>query len=222
MTDVTALLRERPCLLLDFDGPICAVFSGLSNRSAALQLIDATGVTPPTEVASTSDPFDVLNFAASALGEPTVTRVEECFTNAELEAVRTARPTPHADAVIRSGAVPFRRVAVVSNNSSAAVSAYLAAHGLRPYIAGIFARTSSNVARLKPAPDLLKEAMASLKLPPERCSFVGDSVTDIQAAHAADIPAIAFANKPGKAERLAEYQPEAIITSMSELLPALS
>jgi phosphoglycolate phosphatase-like HAD superfamily hydrolase len=64
--------------------------------------------------------------------------------------------------------------------------------------------------------------MAALEMRSDNCVFVGDSTTDIQAAHAAGVPAIGYANKPGKATCFAGYAPAAIITSMSEILSALS
>lgn len=52
------------------------------------------------------------------------------------------------------------------------------------------------------------------------CALVGDSTTDVEAAHAICAATIAYANKPGKTERLAGA--DAVITSMAELLDALA
>ncbi|MGD9736008.1 MAG: haloacid dehalogenase, partial [Solirubrobacterales bacterium] len=76
-----------------------------------------------------TDPFDVLRCAAT-LSPTAAERTHERLTAAELAAVPTARPTPGADDLIRAWRDNGRQVAAVSNNSQAAVTAYLARHGL--------------------------------------------------------------------------------------------
>jgi HAD superfamily hydrolase (TIGR01509 family) len=186
-----------------------------------VELASAIGSELPEEIAASADPFDVLRYAEQ-LGEPLASTVERRFTELELDAVRTAVPTEHAHDVIRLAAPRSHLLAVVSNNSSVSIDAYLTAHGLRDHVAGIFARTSSDISQLKPSPYLLHAAMAALEMRSDNCVFVDDSTTDIQAAHAAGVPAIGYANKPGKAKCFAGYAPAAIIASMSEILSALS
>ncbi|WP_051028883.1 HAD family hydrolase [Nocardia takedensis] len=212
------LVAARPLLLLDFDGPVCSVFAGLSSREVARQLSDALGAELPSDLSATADPFEILQYAAE-VSPATAVSTERELTRLEVRAVAVADPTPHAHEVIRAGG-KRHRVAVVSNNSVAAIDAYLRAHDLREQVAGIFARTSAATA-LKPAPDLLCAALEELGFQPDQATFTGDSITDLQAANAATIPAIGFANKPGKAERFADYQPAATITGMSELSDAL-
>ena len=48
------------------------------------------------------------------------------------------------------------------------------------------------------------------------------STTDIEAAHAAGVPCIGYANRPGKAEALAAAGADAIVTDMSDLAAVLS
>lgn len=220
MTDLVGLVSECRVLLLDFDGPVCSVFSGISNRSAAEALVAELDSPPPSDLARTDDPFDILHFAAS-LGPAEATKIERRFTEIEIEAVRTARPTPDTAELIRDLWHRTDGLGVVSNNSAAAVDAYLQAHDLRQFVGGarrgIYARSSSDVSLLKPNPHMLFEALADLHAAPEECLFVGDSVSDIQAAHAAGVRAVAFANRPEKVQRFAEYTPAAIITSMREL-----
>jgi len=50
--------------------------------------------------------------------------------------------------------------------------------------------------------------------------FIGDIPSDVGAGHAARVPVVGYANKPGKAERLAKA--DAIITSMADLAAALT
>ncbi|MGW3615296.1 HAD family hydrolase, partial [Micromonospora sp. NPDC005163] len=51
--------------------------------------------------------------------------------------------------------------------------------------------------------------------------LVGDSTTDIQAAQAAGVGSIGYANKPGKSEALTQVGADAVIRQMTELSTAL-
>lgn len=220
MTDLAELLADRPYMLLDFDGPVCGVFAGISSRRVAQRLGQAIGLPLPEHLGATSDPFELLQYAAQFSSE-TAHSAEHELTRLEVEAVGFAAPTPYAHDVIRAAS---RRkggaVAIVSNNSVAAIDTYLSEHGLRDDIAGIYARTSAGTP-LKPNPHLLSSAMASLGVEPERSTFTGDSTTDLEAANSAHVPAIGYANKPGKADRFAAYSPAVTISSMSALLQAV-
>ncbi|WP_067670349.1 HAD family hydrolase [Nocardia miyunensis] len=220
MIDGSAIAQAHRCLLLDFDGPVCAVFSDLTDRAAVAELVAELPAPLPDELRTTRDPFFVLQYAATTYDYSTTARLERCFTEFELAAARKARPTPHADEVIRYTAMNSRIIAIVSNNSVTAIDAYLTQHGLRPFVSGIFGRTATNLTKLKPSPFLLEEAVDQLAVLSSDCVFVGDSITDLQAAHAAHVPVVAFANKPGKADDFTRYQPAAVIRSMAELLPA--
>ncbi|MFF0493439.1 HAD family hydrolase [Nocardia sp. NPDC004068] len=205
------------CLLLDFDGPVCGVFAGLPASSAAANLARTLAPPVPTEVSNFIDPFDVLRYAAEHRREE-LDEVERHFATIELGAIRQARPTEGAAELIRAAANrPSMCVAIVSNNSVPAINAYLDAHDLRTHITGVFARRSADVSRLKPAPALLLEALDALGCSANQTVFVGDSLTDIQAGHAANVPVIAFANRPEKAERFIAASPLGIVTSMAQL-----
>ncbi|WP_233564897.1 HAD family hydrolase [Micromonospora musae] len=63
-------------------------------------------------------------------------------------------------------------------------------------------------------------AIRELDAEPAECVLVGDSVSDIEAAHAAGVAAIGYANKPGKRERFAAA--DVVIDSMAELVTAFA
>ncbi|GAA5047841.1 HAD family hydrolase [Nocardia callitridis] len=220
MTALAELLRGRRLVLLDFDGPICAVFSGIPDHAAAGELVDVIG-TVPTEVATSTDPFDILRYVAES--RPDIAeQVEQRFTEIETKAVGSARPTADASEFITEAArTPGMKVAVASNNSVQAIGAYLDAYGLRSYVSGIFARTSADPSILKPAPRLLLDPLDTFDCSPDDAIFVGDSTTDVQAGNAAGVRTIAFANRPEKTIRFAPFRPAATITRMAELRQAL-
>jgi beta-phosphoglucomutase-like phosphatase (HAD superfamily) len=112
-------------------------------------------------------------------------------------------------------------VAIVSNNSHDAVHAYLTTHHLTGQIDYISARTQADVARLKPHPHLVTQATHALAAEPTASVLIGDSITDIHAAHAAGVPAIGYANKTSKPPRFTDTSAAAVITRMIDLTTAL-
>jgi HAD superfamily hydrolase (TIGR01662 family) len=204
---VADLLAKRDHVLLDFDGPICAVFGGaLSDRDVADRLKPLLGGTIPVGVANARDPFDVLRYAASC-GPATAKVVETQLRRLELEAVASAPLTPGAVEAIRSLHLPGFTITVVSNNSTDAIRSFLVIHEHASHVRGISGRTRVDPSFLKPNPFLLEQAIQSLGTSPKSCVMVGDSVADIDAARAAGVSVIAYANKPDKAGQLAIMAP---------------
>jgi beta-phosphoglucomutase-like phosphatase (HAD superfamily) len=70
----------------------------------------------------------------------------------EVAAAATAKLTPYVHEVLAGCRESGRVVAVVSNNSARAVTAYLDRHGLSDGIAQVVARPSHDPALLKPVP----------------------------------------------------------------------
>jgi HAD superfamily hydrolase (TIGR01549 family) len=211
-------------LLLDFDGPICSVFSRFPAAPLAARLRDTLaerGVSVPAELAQERDPLEILRWTGG-LGRDELTRtIEDALSAAELEAARVAAPTLYAREVIVAGAQAGRPIAIVSNNSPAAVSAYLDAHRLSVHIGPVIGRAYGQPDRMKPNPEPILTAVSALGASSRSCALIGDSVTDIQAARAAGVRSIAYVNKPAKAEKLDAVRPDATIESMAELAIAL-
>jgi hypothetical protein len=71
-------LTERRYVLLDFDGPVCAVFGGVPDNEVADALRQELpgGDTLPESVLSSHDPFAVLS-RAYKLGPNTAVRFEQ-------------------------------------------------------------------------------------------------------------------------------------------------
>ncbi|MGH3832259.1 MAG: HAD family hydrolase, partial [Pseudonocardiaceae bacterium] len=122
------ILARTTALLLDFDGPVCSVFAGLPAHTVVTQLCtvltDGGYGDPPIEIEKSDDPFKVLTYAAS-LGEDEARYVNAAFTAHEVEAITTAEPTPGAHDLLRAWSATGRPLAIVSNNSTIAIHAYL-------------------------------------------------------------------------------------------------
>jgi phosphoglycolate phosphatase len=85
----------------------------------------------------------------------------------------------------------------------------------------IEARDPSHVERMKPSPYLVQRAGEALSLPLSECVLIGDQVSDVAAAKAAGARSIGYANKPGKAEDLANAGADAVIDDMAHLAALL-
>lgn len=220
--DLGKLIARTPCIVLDFDGPVCGIFANHPAPQVANQLrrelIDQ-GVTLPEAIRGEPDPLEVLRYCAT-LGRPAIVRrIEDALRAAELDAVRCAEPTPYGREVIVAAWQTGRRVAVVSNNSAPAVTAYLTAHRLNRYVHPIIGRTYAAPDQMKPNPAPLLAAADELDSKPRDCVLIGDSPTDIEAAHAAGVYAIGYANRPDKYHLLSAA--DALIGSMAELADVL-
>jgi beta-phosphoglucomutase-like phosphatase (HAD superfamily) len=215
-----AIIARTRYLLLDFDGPICSIFAGLPAPTVAEKLRKLFSGELPEEIANTPDPIEVFKYSATVSDEMAI-RVEAEMADLEVAAVPTADPTPYVHQVIASARESGRVVGVVSNNSPRAVNAYLDRHGLSNGIALVVARTRHDPTLLKPDPYLIDEAVRGLDAAPARSALVGDSFTDIEAAHSAGVASIGYANKPGKRARMTELEAGAVITSMADLVLSL-
>ena len=217
-SELDTIVSRTRHLLLDFDGPICSIYAGLPAVTVADRLRKLFGdhVQLPDEIAHTADPLEVFAYAA-AVSEDLAARVETEMTNQELAAVATAAPTPYVHEVVTACQDSGRSVAVVSNNSAAAVHTYLARHGLDDRISLVVARTNHDPALLKPSPHLITQAVHALNADPGECTLVGDSVTDVQAVRLASVQSIGYANQPGKRKLLISARAGAIINSLADL-----
>jgi HAD superfamily hydrolase (TIGR01549 family) len=215
-----AVIARTRYLLLDFDGPICSIYAGLTDATVAAQLRKLIPGELPEEIASTPDPIEVFTYSAT-VSDDMAARVEAEMADLEVAAVPTADPTPYVHQVIASARESGRIVGVVSNNSLRAVNAYLDRHSLSGGIRLVVARTSHNPALLKPSPHLINQAVRSLDADPAAAALVGDSFTDIEAAHSAGVASIGYANRVGKRERMMELRAGAVVASMGDLALSL-
>ncbi|GIF09514.1 HAD family hydrolase [Actinoplanes siamensis] len=225
--NLTDLLTNADCLLIDFDGPICSVFAGYpartiaeEMRALAQQLGGADLAQPFTDLPF--DPLEILVAVAAVADENLLREVSDACRDAEVKAVASATPTRGAADVLRAAHAAGRSVAIVSNNSGEAIEAYLHQHDLLRCIDGIAARYDGMDPRLlKPNPYLVERGPTTARASRDTAIFIGDSVTDIEAGQAAHIPTVGYANKPGKHQRLTDAGADVVIDSMHAIAKAL-
>ncbi|MCX5198011.1 HAD family hydrolase [Streptomyces sp. NBC_00249] len=220
--EVRAVLRGVESVFFDFDGPICRVFSGVSAADVARSLRHAYAEAQGSAslLSPGDDPLEVVKLA-SEHDLPAVTELEAMLTSLEVAAVDLADPTPHADEVIKALRNGSRRLAAVSNNSTSALQRYFATRGLDQYVAPLIGREPARLRQMKPDPHMVFLALDAHAVEPGRAVLIGDSVTDIQAARAAGVLSIGYANKPGKAEALTHAGATVVIEDMADLLNAI-
>ncbi len=206
MGGVQELMVGKDHVFLDFDGPVCEVFGALPARDVADQLKLLVGPGLPKDVSASADPFAVLAYAASC-GPGTAHIVERQRTRLEVEAVSRVSPVPGTAETIGGLVAQGFTVTIVSNNSVEAVRAFLTWHDLVEQVRRISARTTGDVARLKPSPALLEAAIRAFGASPGQCVMVGDSPADIEAARAAAIASVALVTEPAKRKSLAALHP---------------
>ncbi|MFI1967845.1 HAD family hydrolase [Streptomyces cinnamoneus] len=221
---VKEVLSRADSVLLDFDGPICHVFAGLPAPSVAQRLresyTETHGKAAASRLGQTDDPLELVRRAGTKK-LPGARRLEAMLTALELEAVNAGEPTPHAREAIQAVHASSRKLAAVSNNSTAALVQYFSEHSLDRYVSPLIGREPEHLTRMKPDPHMVLLALKAHGTAPHRAVVVGDSVTDIQAAHAAGVPCIGYANKPGKAETLKHEGATTVIQDMGELTEAI-
>lgn len=215
------LVASKKHILLDFDGPICAAFAGYGAANISRQLatlLAQSGTNVPAGFSESTDPFSLLRFAAT-LGDPhLLAKIDLEFRRLEVQAVRAAPATPAAARVLEALARAGHVLTIVSNNSTEAVDSYVRLNNLTGLLAGISARTEPDPSLLKPNPYLVLQALHDRRASPADGVIVGDSASDIEAAHRAGVRAIAFVNKVGKDEQLRRANPDVLINSMGELV----
>jgi HAD superfamily hydrolase (TIGR01549 family) len=164
----------------------------------------------------TDDPLEVLRLAATISPEAAVS-AQQLLTAFETRAIATAQPTPGSANLIIAARQTGRTVTIVSNNSGAAIAAYLADHQLTRYIR---ARDDHDTERMKPDPYLIRAAVGILDADNTECAMIGDSETDVFAGLLAGVPVIGYANKPGKAKAVADVQATTVTTDLADITAA--
>lgn len=211
--------------MLDFDGPVCQIFAEYSARTIVSEIctmLRLRGIRVPPELAESSDPLAVLRWIGGLADGDLLEKTEDTLRAAEVRAAHQARPTPYAHELLRAahaGGVP---VVIVSNNSAEAINAYLCDHGLGPLVTGTLGRPYGAPDQMKPNPALLLQAVAQFGGVPSDYAMVGDSVSDIEAAVAAGVYSIGYANRPGKLLRLTAAKADVVITSIEAVSISLA
>lgn len=221
-SSVPEILAAVTLVLLDFDGPVCKVFTQPSAKEAAAHIrqayAEAHGSASASLLLQDDDPLEVIRDAAVRQLQH-ADELEATLSAIEVKAVKQAGHTPHAEEAMSALTGRGIRLAAVSNNSTAALQQHFADRGLTHSVSPIIGREPGHVVQMKPDPYTLRVAIRQHQVSPEAVAMVGDSPSDMQAARAAGTYAIGYANKPGKAVKLQRAGADVIIHDMAQLCP---
>ncbi|MFC1442312.1 HAD-IA family hydrolase [Streptacidiphilus sp. N1-10] len=224
-------LRSTRAVAFDFDGPVCRLFAGYSAPGIAAELAD---MLPREELPGLfkdpgPDPHALLvavDQAIDRLGsgdlQPLVVELEERLSKLEVEATVSAAPTaglPELVGLLRAqGAV----LAIASNNSAAAVTAYLDRTGLTECFFGPVLGRDRDPRRMKPSPFVLERVVSESGVALEEWVFIGDSLADLRAARYAGMRFVGFAPRASRREELLLEGAVQVIGGYAELLSDLN
>lgn len=216
------VLKRAQLVLFDFDGPMCSVFAGLPAHDVAATLatyLKEEGFELTDSELAEPDPLEVLRYSVR-FGPEIVRSIEDMLCAAELEAVRVAEPTPGSDESVQACLDSGRQLAILSNNSAAAVTEYLRLHGLTDSFGAVVGRAYAAPHLMKPHPAPLIRVLDLAGFTAEEAVLIGDSVTDVEVSKVAAVPCIAYANKPEKWRTL--DQADVMVGHMSEIAAAVA
>jgi len=161
----------------------------------------------------------VLHWTGATCGPDLTRHVDDALRDLEARAVTVAAPTPFAHKVITTARAAGLAVAVVSNNSAPAISAYLSMHGLAEHVFPVVGRAHGQPDRMKPNPAPILDAVHALGVKAADSVLIGDSLSDIEGARAAGVKVVGYANRPHK---VAAFQhADAVIETMENVYEVL-
>ena len=142
--------------------------------------------------------------------------VNDALTAAELSALDTVKPMPHAvetlDALKKMGL----KVGIATRSGAAYARRCVEKTGLAPFVDAMLAR--DEVDSPKPSPDHLLQVVDMLESTPDRVVYIGDSTTDLTTAGAAGITFLGFWWSDERATRMKEAGCRDFVRDLKEIL----
>jgi len=219
-----AVLAETGPVLLDFDGPVCAMYPGDLNRRACdalRQQLRESGVEVSPQLAGERDPLAILRHVG-AVDEPSLAiALDKTLTAIESDAAHVAPGTKGAADFMQACREAERPIVIVSNNAAEAIHTYLDLRTLGHLVHAVIGRAHGRPELMKPHPRAVTEALQILARPAWECLMVGDSVTDIEVSHTIGLRSVAYVKAPDRWDRLAAAESDAYVHRMTDLAQAV-
>ncbi|MFF2452959.1 HAD family hydrolase [Isoptericola sp. NPDC058082] len=220
MTDARTLLWSARAVLLDFDGPVTPLMPAPLNMQAAdaARAALARHGIDAAEIRDTSDHLAIIRWAGTHATEA-LSAVETMCIEAETEAARTSQPTAGAHELIAALDQAGVPVVIVTNNAASAARIYLDRWDLTAHLRGVVGRPEGRPHLMKPSTHMVERALRLADATPREAVLIGDSVSDVQVAHAARIWSLGYAKNPRRGRELAAARADALTSAIGELLP---
>jgi phosphoglycolate phosphatase len=139
---------------------------------------------------------------------------------AKTDAADQAVPTPGSAEFLAACTDTRRPIVIVSNNGAEAITAYLERHQFTLYVRQIIGRPYAHPELMKPSPAIVLSALTTLDVEPQRCVLVGDSITDIEVAHATGVCSIGYVKTPDRRPGLEAAGSDATVDNVTDLASA--
>lgn len=210
-------------LLFDLDGTLIDSRADIARACNAALVASGREALAPSYVATLVGDGARVLLARATQTLPDDPLVEELYPTFEREYL--ANPTEGsflldhvATTLVELAHLPL---AVCTNKPRAITLAVLEGLGVLSAFRAVVC--PEDVARHKPAPDMLLEACVRIGIPPSsRVAMVGDSAVDIVAGRAAGLTTVGVLGPFGKHEALREGAPDALLSSFAELATYVS
>lgn len=185
MSRMDATLRDAAAVLFDFDGTLIDSYAAIA---ASVNHVRAAHGEPPLSVA------EVQGFVGRGPDYLLAHTVPGYQPDVDLCRYREHHPTvmyalthllPGAAEVLAALRRAEKRIGLCSNKPRLFSARLLQHLGVEEYFDVVIG--PEDVARPKPAPDMLVAALTRLGLPANRVLYVGDMTVDIQTAHGAGV-----------------------------------
>lgn len=134
--------------------------------------------------------------------------------------VASTMPLPGVETTMRSLRNSGLRLAVASTKIKKHIEGIVAKFGWQDLLSVCVG--GDEVARVKPDPEILHEALSRLSADPDETLVVGDTINDILAARAVPITTVAVSSPYGGSDKLLAAGPDFFIGSISELTNVLA
>lgn len=202
-------------ILFDFDGTLADSFPAIT---ASVNHVRARHGLPPLSLEEVR-PF--VGWGADHLLSKVVPQGDLA---ANLQAYRDHHPSvlasgtrllPGAQELLEALKKADLPLAVTSNKPRTFTAELLGILKIEPFINAVFG--PEDVARPKPAPDMLLAAVARFGVSPEQALYIGDMTVDISTAQAAHVPIWAVGTGVQSREVLLQAGPTAYFTDLPEI-----
>ncbi len=158
---------------------------------------------------------------AGALDPETLGRADEMVTRYEADAVASAVPAPGIHALLDTLLGLGKRLVIVTNNAATPVRNFLELHHMSPKFEAVFGRVPQEPHRMKPDPSSLRRALRHLgDMSPDDAVMVGDQLSDLQAARAAGVGFLGYANDAECAGELRRQGARCVVHEHRQLVEA--
>jgi phosphoglycolate phosphatase len=224
VTSLKDLVQTARALLLDFDGPVCHLFSAIPAHEIAQEIrsfLLRSGERLPDSMMSANDPLALLRWTG-AVAPHLLSEAEEIQTDSETRAAGLAAPTPGAAEMVRSAAAQALPVVIVTNNSARAVRTYLERGILGNSIMGISARVPGRPDLMKPDAHLVAIGVEISRQAANTCLLIGDSSTDMQAAKKVGAHSVGYAKRASKVPELSDAGADYIVRELGDVVDAMA